>query len=203
MRTAFCNLERARCGALLLLLLAGCKQDEVPHLLAGLCTSLAGSGSQLTSHTDSCEADVWASSSSLDNLGQALDGLYESYALLHGPTDNCGFVATRTTVLATAPAGIVRQAGTTAGALIREPYGDPSGASSFQMRVTTYRGGVLQDSGVAVAGYGTDAEDYYGVATTREYDAIELEFEVSGVWGPGDGDGPAHGDTRIYEICTR
>lgn len=177
-----------RVAVLLCAWLAGCGGGG-GDALDGVCRTLGG-GSGVT------QASVTASR--INDAERAFDGSLGSFALYEL------LAGTGTlTLRGTAQRGIVAAGGSVAGLLLKRP----SNGTSITVSINTYLEGTLQDAASA----GTQSGDgsagqtcsgvclnpgdsaYFGIITTRPFDAIEVQLQASGV--------PS--ELQLRELCIR
>lgn len=162
-----------------------------PSGTSALCQTVGGGAAQLevTPGTPCSDCAVIAAAA-------LIDGNLASGATVQSPLGG------QLTLRGTAQSGVVFPAGRSAGVFV-QPFGSDDD-SSLSLIVRTYLSGALQDSGPVYTRVGssdlangtqvvTREGSYYGLLTTRPYDAVELELTRS-----GDGR-----DLTIFEICTR
>jgi hypothetical protein len=181
----------ALAGSLLLpALLAACSSGgEPPAVLGGICQavpqSLVSSGANI--------------GSTLANADQAVDDNFSSYATLTpSMTDGGGRIRSA--------AAVQQAAGSIAGTAFSLPA-----SGSFTVTVTTYLGGVQQETGAAGPDvYGSSngvqgncgspgictnnssiGTSFFGLHTTKPYDSIQVAFSIIGTTTP----------VQIKEIC--
>ena len=147
---------------------------------ASICRTVGG---QLTGECAGC---------SIENGPAAVDGSTDSAAtLLLSPNAEATLRAT----------GAQRVAGVT-GVL----FDIPSGVTSLQLQITTYRGGVAQQSGTAFLQAGEsntcgncvfygDGRRYAGINTSQAYDSVELVLTSTSA--------ALETPFPVFELCTR
>lgn len=156
------------------------------NLLQG-CRPIAGGGTVTsTSVSPGCVGcDV-------STAAQAIDGNGSSFATLNMPTNSAGSVTLR----ATAQSGVVFPAGSLAGMVHSISYGTSAGLA---ISLVTYAGGVRQEQFNFNSGSGSSTQNPAAPArasytTTRQYDAVELNFTRAS--------GAGVVEARIHEFCS-
>lgn len=158
-----------------------------------ICTVMGGGNSHVTSTANT-------GGSSFGSPNYAFDGNLDSIATLSPGVTNAG----GGTIRGTAQSGTIETAGKVAGIYITTP---PAGTVSIT--INTYLGGTVQDqerviqetygnAGVQNCTPGATCEDkndgkssYYGLTTTKNFDAIEAVISLTGFTSP----------MQIHELC--
>lgn len=151
------------------------------------CSPIAGGGtSTSTSVSPAC------SGCNVSDAAQAIDGNSATFATLNMPANSAGSVTLR----ATAQDGVVFPAGSLAGMLHSISYGTSVGLA---ISVVTYAAGVQQEQFNFNSGSGSSTQDSsnpgrVSYTTTRQYDAVELNFTRAG--------GPGVVEARVHAFCS-
>lgn len=168
-------------------LLGSCKFHSGDDGRSGVSCQAFGGGNAIVQASPSTGGSV-------SDAPRAFDGDLSSYAS-YTPAGGSGTL----TIRGTAQAGIVRPAQEIAGVLLTL-----QSAQSLQVNITTYLGGVQQDTGVVYARAGVSdscsancsrsgQDSFTGLSTTKPYDAIEATIAVSGIAG----------SLPVRELCSR
>ena len=169
-------------------LLSACSDggSVVNNSLQG-CNSISGGGTRT-----SMSISPGCMNCNVAAAAQAIDGQVSSFATLNMPASSAGSVTLR----ATAQGGTVFPAGSPVGMVHSISYGPSVGLA---ISLVTYAGGVQQEQFNFNSGSGssTQSPDAPGRATfntSRQYDAVELNFTRTG--------GSGVVEARLHEFCS-
>lgn len=161
-------------------------------LLLSACSGGGGDGSASICRTIGGQLTGECTGCSIENGPAAVDGNTDSAAtLLLSPNAEARLRAT----------GAQRGGGVT-GVL----FDIPSGMTSLQLQITTYRGGIAQQSGTAYVQAGAsntctnctffgDGRQYAGINAGQPYDAVELVLTSTSA--------AVETPFPVFELCTR
>ena len=140
---------------------------------SGICMPVGGGNSTVTATP--------ATLASFSDAEAAFDGSLDSFTTLETP-GGTGI----STIRGTMQPGTVQASGSYPGVYFRGSI-----SSNLKVTVTTYLEGAVQESGPALSTVNSNSDIFYGRQVSSSFDAIEIEFNLSG----------DDSSIEIFELC--